>query len=181
LRGHLKFGALRNKSGVDAFLGKAKFLSPGAFASDLSFETNVLVPYRKECFIEAVINLDRLIDFTLNVILASVYSKPEEERVANDFKRVFRLTGAKTAEILMHEKVVPQPLYAKINRFKSIRGLLAHDALGEYALLPNEQKAWENIVSQESFDAESKKKIDEVVRLGEEAFKELNAIRSKTR
>jgi hypothetical protein len=91
------------------------------------------------------------------------------------------LTGAKTAELLLHRKAIPHSLYSKINRFKSIRGILAHDPFGEYALLSKEQEVWERISSQEELDAESKKKIDEALRLGEEAFEELNAIRSKTR
>jgi len=160
-------------------LGKAKFLSPDAFARDLSLEANVRVPYSKGCFIEAVINLDRLLDFQLEMILAQVFAKPEERGVVGEFKRVFRLTGAKTAEMLSHKKAIPHALYSKINRFKSIRGILAHDALGEYALMPKEREAWEGIGSQEAFDAESKKKIDEVLRLGEEIHAELLAARKK--
>ena len=160
-------------------MGKAKYLAPGAFTSDVSIEANVRTPYAKGCFIEAIINLDRIIDFQLEMLLAQVYAKPETLEVVNEFKRVFRLTGAKTAEMLSHKKTIPHSLYAKINRFKSVRGILAHDALGEYALLSKEQEAWERIGSQEEFDAESKKKIDEALRLGEEIHAELLAARKK--
>ena len=158
-------------------MGKAKFLSRGAFSRDVSLEANVRAPYEKGCFIEAIINLDRIIDFQLEVVFAQVFSKPDEAAVAGEFKRVFRLTGAKTAEILLHKKTIPHELYSKINRFKSIRGVLAHDALGEYALMPKEQAAWEGIGSQEEFDAESKKKIDDVIRLGEEIHAALSDAR----
>ena len=161
------------------FLGKANFVARGAFARDASIETNVRVPYRKGCFIEAVINLDRLVDVMLEFVLTQTYARPEERAVMDDFKRVFRLSGAKAAELLMHKKAIPQTLYAKINKFKGARGVFAHDALGEHALLSKEQEAWNRISSQAEFDAESKKKIDDVLRLGEEAHAELVAISRK--
>jgi hypothetical protein len=163
------------------FLGKARFVSRGVFARDASIEYNVRVPYAKGCFIEAVINLDRLIDVVLEFVLTQAYATPAERAVADDFKRVYRLTGAKTAEILMHRKVIPHSLYQKINKFKNVRGILAHDALGEHALLSKEQEAWSRISSQAEFDAESKKKIDEALRLGEEAHAELIAVSRKLR